>query len=68
MLYLDYSRKPGQWTPNEFGGRESLGGIQFLRRANERIHIEFPGALDSGRRIDGLADGVATDGCWRSGV
>ncbi|MDR3638938.1 MAG: 1,4-alpha-glucan branching protein GlgB [Isosphaeraceae bacterium] len=45
MLYLDYSRKPGQWTPNEFGGRENLEAVQFLRRFNERVHAEFPGVL-----------------------
>jgi len=45
MLYLDYSRKPDAWTPNEFGGRENLGAVQFLRRFNERVHAEFPGVL-----------------------
>jgi 1,4-alpha-glucan branching enzyme len=45
MLYLDYSRQPGQWTPNEFGGRENLEAVQFLRRFNERTHAEFPGIL-----------------------
>jgi 1,4-alpha-glucan branching enzyme len=45
MLYLDYSRKPGRWTPNEFGGRENLEAVQFLRRFNDRVHAEFPGVL-----------------------
>ncbi|QEH34647.1 1,4-alpha-glucan branching enzyme GlgB [Aquisphaera giovannonii] len=45
MLYLDYSRRPGQWTPNEFGGRENLDAVQFLRRFNERVHAEYPGVL-----------------------
>ena len=45
MLYLDYSRKDGQWTANEYGGREDLDAIRFLRRFNERVHAEFPGAL-----------------------
>jgi 1,4-alpha-glucan branching enzyme len=35
MLYLDYSRKPGEWVPNRYGGRENLEAIDFLRRANE---------------------------------
>jgi 1,4-alpha-glucan branching enzyme len=42
MLYLDYSRKDGEWTPNEFGGRENLQAIAFLRRLNERIYGEYP--------------------------
>ncbi len=45
MLYLDYSRKPGEWVPNRFGGRENLEAIAFLRRLNEQIHREFPGVL-----------------------
>ena len=45
MLYLDYSRKAGEWIPNEYGGRENLGAIHFLRELNEQIHIQFPGAL-----------------------
>ncbi len=35
MLYLDYSRKPGEWIPNCFGGRENLDAINFLKRFNE---------------------------------
>ncbi len=38
MLYLDYSRKPGQWVPNEYGGRENLEAIAFLKRMNELVH------------------------------
>ncbi|HZW31927.1 MAG TPA: 1,4-alpha-glucan branching protein GlgB, partial [Isosphaeraceae bacterium] len=45
MLYLDYSRGPGEWVPNEYGGRENLEAIVFLRRLNERVHAEFPGVL-----------------------
>ena len=45
MLYLDYSRKPGQWIPNQYGGRENLEAISFLRRFNEVVHQEFPDAL-----------------------
>ena len=45
MLYLDYSRKPGDWLPNEFGGRENLEAIEFLRRFNHLTHTEFPGVL-----------------------
>ncbi len=45
MLYLDYSRQEGEWVPNRFGGRENLEAIDFLRRLNERVYGEFPGAF-----------------------
>jgi 1,4-alpha-glucan branching enzyme len=45
MLYLDYSRRPGEWLPNRHGGRENLEAIEFLRELNEMVHAEFPGAL-----------------------
>ena len=45
MLYLDYSRKPGDWLPNEFGGRENLQAISFLKELNEQTHLQFPGIL-----------------------
>ena len=45
MLYLDYSRKPGEWIPNEKGGRENLEAINFLRIFNDRVHTDFPQAL-----------------------
>jgi 1,4-alpha-glucan branching enzyme len=44
MLYLDYSRKPGEWIPNQFGGRENLEAIDLLRRFNELAH-QVPGAF-----------------------
>ena len=43
MLYLDYSRKAGEWIPNELGGRENLEAIAFLRQLNDAVHEEFPG-------------------------
>ncbi len=45
MLYLDYSRHEGQWIPNEFGGRENLAAIAFLRRLNEVMYANHPGVL-----------------------
>jgi 1,4-alpha-glucan branching enzyme len=45
MLYLDYSREDGDWLPNEFGGRENLEAISFLRKMNEVVHGVFPGVL-----------------------
>ena len=44
MIYLDYSRQPGDWIPNPFGGRENLPAIDFLKRFNELVHQE-PGAI-----------------------
>ena len=45
MLYLDYSREDGDWVPNEFGGRENLGAVSFLKKFNEIVHAQFPGFL-----------------------
>jgi 1,4-alpha-glucan branching enzyme len=42
MLYLDYSRKAGEWIPNQYGGRENLDAIFFLRRMNELIYERYP--------------------------
>ncbi|MGD0355521.1 MAG: 1,4-alpha-glucan branching protein GlgB [Dehalococcoidia bacterium] len=42
MLYLDYSRKKGEWLPNEFGGRENLEAISLLRRFNEEVYQNYP--------------------------
>ena len=42
MLYLDYSRKEGEWIPNRFGGRENLEAVSFLQRFNETIFREHP--------------------------
>jgi 1,4-alpha-glucan branching enzyme len=45
MLYLDYSREPGQWIPNRFGGRENLDAIAFLEQLNRMVASECPGAV-----------------------
>ncbi len=45
MLYLDYSRNEGEWEPNCFGGRENLEAIDFLKKFNEEVHLQYPGAL-----------------------
>jgi 1,4-alpha-glucan branching enzyme len=44
MIYLDYSRKPGEWVPNMFGGNENLQAIDFLRKTNELVH-QVPGVI-----------------------
>ncbi len=45
MLYLDYSREAGQWIPNQYGGRENLEAIAFLKRFNEVLHLDYPDVL-----------------------
>ncbi|MED5509122.1 MAG: 1,4-alpha-glucan branching protein GlgB [Pseudomonadota bacterium] len=45
MLYLDYSRKEGQWLPNQYGGRENLEVIDFLKHVNTVLHKEHPGCI-----------------------
>jgi 1,4-alpha-glucan branching enzyme len=45
MLYLDYSRKEGEWLPNKFGGRENLEAVDFVRHLNEVVHAEHPGVM-----------------------
>lgn len=45
MLYLDYSRKEGEWLPNVFGGNHNLEAIAFIREMNEAIHTNFPDAV-----------------------
>jgi 1,4-alpha-glucan branching enzyme len=42
MIYLDYARKEGEWIPNQYGGRENLEAVAFLRRLNERVYGTFP--------------------------
>jgi 1,4-alpha-glucan branching enzyme len=45
MLYLDYSRKDGEWVPNRYGGRENLDAIEFLQELNSVVHGEHPGVM-----------------------
>ncbi len=45
MLYLDYSRKHGEWVPNKYGGRENLEALEFLRELNTVVHERHPGAV-----------------------
>ncbi len=45
MIYLDYSRQPGEWIPNQYGGNENLEAIDFLKRFNEVVHSTHPGVL-----------------------
>lgn len=45
MVYLDFSRKAGEWIPNQYGGNENLDAVAFLKETNEVIHQEAPGAI-----------------------
>ena len=45
MLYLDYSRKAGEWLPNQDGGNENLDAVAFLQRVNELVYASYPGAM-----------------------
>ncbi len=45
MLYLDFSRKDGQWVPNRYGGRENIEAIEFLRNMNDAVHHNYPGVI-----------------------
>lgn len=45
MLYLDYSREEGEWTPNKYGGRENLEAVEFLKQFNTLVHERHPGAV-----------------------
>ena len=47
MLYLDYSRREGEWVPNEFGGREDLDAVTFLQQLNELVHGREPGIVSA---------------------
>lgn len=45
MLYLDYNRKNGEWTPNQYGGRENIEAAAFLKELNKAVFLEFPDTL-----------------------
>jgi 1,4-alpha-glucan branching enzyme len=45
MLYLDYSRKEGEWVPNRYGGRENLEAIDFIKTFNSKVYERFPGVV-----------------------
>jgi 1,4-alpha-glucan branching enzyme len=61
MLYLDYSRKEGQWVPNEFGGRENLEALAFLKGVERNHAPRVSGHHDDRGGIDGVAHGQPSD-------
>ena len=65
MLYLDYSRKAGEWIPNRHGGRENIEAIEFLRHVNSLIHLYHPGAVviaEESTSFAGVTKSVAEGG------
>ena len=68
MLYLDYSRKAGEWQPNQYGGNENLEAIAFLREVNERVVRPAPGDRDHRRGVDRLPRRHAPDLPGRPGL
>ena len=61
MLYLDYSRKAGEWLPNAEGGNENHDAISFLKRANEAVYGEFPGAVTIAEEFDRVSRRLQAD-------
>ena len=68
MLYLDYSRPTGGWTPNIYGGRENLEAVQFLQEMNATAHKAAPGIVTDRRGVDVVARRDAADQHWRPGL
>ena len=65
MLYLDYSRKEGEWIPNQYGGRENIEAIEFLRTTNDLVHQYYPGAImiaEESTAFNGVTRGTETGG------
>ena len=65
MLYLDYSRKPGEWVPNRHGGRENLEAIDFIKRANELTYGADNSIMMVAEEFDRLAGRVPAHLCGR---
>jgi 1,4-alpha-glucan branching enzyme len=65
MLYLDYSRKAGEWIPNIYGGNHNLGAISFLKEFNQAVHTTFPDVVtiaEESTSFDGVSRSVEQGG------
>lgn len=75
MLYLDYSRAEDQWIPNQYGGRENIEAIEFLREFNNNVHKNYPGVITAAEEStswSGVTDpieeyGLGFDYKWNMG-
>lgn len=75
MLYIDYGRKDGEWIPNQYGGRENIEALSFLRDLNDVIHKNFPGVItiaEESTAFSGITrpteyNGVGFDFKWNMG-
>ncbi len=68
MLYLDYSRKEGEWAPNQYGGREHLEAVQFLQETNATVYTPGARGRDDRRGVDGVAGRHPRDPPGRPGL
>ena len=68
MLYLDYSRKEGEWEPNVFGGRENLEAIEFIKKLNVKVHEYYKGVVMIAEESTAFPAGDAACLSWRAGL
>ncbi len=68
MIYRDYSRKEGEWIPNEFGGRENLEAIEFLRNTNRILGEQVSGAVTMAEESTDFPGRFSSAGYGRSGL
>ncbi len=61
MLYLDYSRKPGEWVPNSDGSNDNRAAVAFLKQVNELVYADGPGAITIAEEFDGMARRLGAD-------